>query len=183
LSSKPFQTFSLISVIALSTALGVMLFLLTQGLVRGLIRAVEPFDIIVSAKGSPYQLVLNTVFLRDAPVGNIEWSRYAALRDDARVDLAVPIAFGDSYRGCAIVGTTGEILKIRKTPSDPPWLTLEDGRWFEGRNEAVLGARAAAESGLAIGGGFRASLGITGYRYEHDDTYKVVGILRDVSGP
>jgi putative ABC transport system permease protein len=183
LSSKPFQTFSLISVIALSTALSVMLFLLTHGLARGLVSAVEPFDVIVSAKGSPYQLVLNTVFLLDSPVGNIEWRHYAELRDDARVDLAVPLAFGDSYRGYAIVGTTGEIARIRKTPSAPPWLRLKEGRWFGGPHEAVLGAQAASESGLGIGGRFRASHGMTGYRFEHDDSYEVVGILHGVMGP
>jgi putative ABC transport system permease protein len=183
LISRPFQTFSSISVIALSAALAVILMLLAHGLVGGLTRAVEPFDIVVSAKGSPYQLVLNAVFLQDAPAGNIEWESYAELRDDARVDLAVPLGFGDSYRGFEIVGTTGEILRIRGGLSDSPWLRVKEGRWFERQYEAVLGARAASESGLAIGGRFRTSHGITGYGDEHEEFYEVVGILHDVMGP
>jgi putative ABC transport system permease protein len=160
-----------------------MLFLLTRGAVQGLIRSVEPFDIIVSAKGSPYQLVLNTVFLRDAPVGNIKWGHFTELRDDVRVDLAVPLALGDNYRGYSIVGTVGDILRIRQTPSASPWLRIKTGRWFSGKREAVLGAKTASESGLAIGGKFKTSHGAIGNRYEHNESYEVVGILHDVMGP
>ncbi|MDR1915302.1 MAG: ABC transporter permease [Synergistaceae bacterium] len=183
LSSRPFQTFSVISVVALSTALAVVLFLLTQGLRQGLVRAVEPFDIIVSAKGSPYQLVLNTVFLQDAPVGNILWSDCIDLSDDARVESAVPMGFGDSYRGFPIVGTTREILRIRASASGRPWLRVRDGRWFEGKYEAVLGAQAASVSGLTIGGKFRTSHGLSDTGDEHDETYEVTGILSEVMGP
>ncbi|MDR1472852.1 MAG: ABC transporter permease [Synergistaceae bacterium] len=183
LRSKPLQTFSAISVIALSTALAVMTLLLARGFQQGLTDAVEPFDIVVSAKGSPYQLVLNTVFLRDAPVGNVRWRDYAGVSDDARIELAVPLAFGDSYRGYPIVGTTPKILRMRKAPSAPPWLDVIEGRWFEGEREAVLGARTASESGLAIGGRFMTSHGMTGAGGEHEEPHEVVGILRSVKGP
>ena len=68
LRSRAFQTFSVAAVVAFSVGLAVALFLVAQGLRLGLVHAVEPFELIVGAKGSPYQLLLNTVFLQDAEV-------------------------------------------------------------------------------------------------------------------
>jgi putative ABC transport system permease protein len=182
LSSRPFQTVAAVSVLALSSALAVMLFLLAQGLRDGLIRAVEPFDLIVGAKGSPYQLVLNTVMLRDVPIGNIKWSDHIALSDDARTDFSVPLAFGDSYLGYPVVGTGDGILRIRRGASDRGWLDVAEGRWFESEFEAVLGAQTATESKLRIGDSFRTSHGVV-FEDEHEALFKVVGIAERVFGP
>jgi putative ABC transport system permease protein len=177
-----------VAISAFSVGLAVALFLLAQGLRLGLIRAVEPFELIVGAKGSPYQLVLNTVFLQDVPVGNIPWEDYAALSDDVRVGSAAPLGFGDSYRGYPVVGTTSDILDIRVRPSDPPWLRIGEGRWCfsEGEKsegfEAVLGARAASDTGLRVGDVFRASHGLVAGD-EHEEGYRVVGIAEAVHGP
>jgi putative ABC transport system permease protein len=183
LRSKAFQTFSVVSVVAFSVGLAVALFLLAQGLRLGLIRAVEPFDLIVGAKGSPYQLVLNTVFLQDVPIGNISWKDCLELSDDARVGFAVPLGFGDSYGGYPVVGTTSGISDIRTRASNPPWLRIGEGRFFdEGGFEAVLGAQAAAGSGLRVGDSFRTSHGIVASD-EHHEEYRVVGIAETVQGP
>jgi putative ABC transport system permease protein len=183
LSSRAFQTFSVVSVVAFSVGLAVALFLLAQGLRLGLVRAVEPFDLIVGARGSPYQLVLNTVFLQDVPVGNIAWEDCVELSNDARVGSAVPLGFGDAYRGYPVIGTTPALSEVRVRASDPPWLRLGEGRWFEGDEfEAVLGAQAAAGSGLRVGDGFRTSHGLV-MGDEHKEKYRVVGIAETVRGP
>jgi putative ABC transport system permease protein len=181
LKSRPFQAFSVISVIAFSVGLCVALVSLTGGLQQGLAKAVEPFEIIVGAKGSPYQLVLNTVFLQDIPIGNLEWREYMALSDDKRVGFVVPLAFGDSFRGYPVVGTTPEITRIT-TGNGSQWMRLGEGRWFEGEFEAVLGADVALESGLGIGAEFRTSHGISEGN-EHAHSYRVVGVAGRVSGP
>jgi putative ABC transport system permease protein len=182
LSSRPFRTVSAVSVVALSSALAVMLFLSAQGLRSGLIRAVEPFDLIVGAKGSPYQLVLNTVLLQDVPVGNLKWSDYISLSNDSRVDVSVPLAFGDNYRGCPVVGTRDDILLIRGGPRGSRWLKVAEGRWFEDEFEAVLGAQAALESGMRIGDRFRTSHGII-HGDEHEALFKAVGIAAKTFSP
>ena len=183
LCARPFQTFSVVSIVAFSVGLAVALFVLAEGLQLGLIRAVEPFDLIVGAKGSPYQLVLNTVFLQDAPVGNIPWEDYEMLSGDERVGFAVPVAFGDNYRGYPVIGTTKDILKIRVRPSDPLWMRLNEGRWFTNDGfEAVLGSRAASESGLRVGDTFRTSHGIVAGD-EHERGFRVVGITDTARGP
>ena len=183
LRSRAFQTFSVVAIIAFSVGLAVTLFVLAQGLRLGLIRAIEPFDLIVGAKGSPYQLVLNTVFLQDIPVGNITWKDYIELSNDARVGFAVPLGFGDSYRGYPVIGATEDILKIRVRASDPPWIRIMDGRWFEGGFEAVIGSQIAAESGLRVGGSFRTSHGLVTGMGEHENDFIVVGIAKTTSGP
>jgi putative ABC transport system permease protein len=182
LSSRPFQTISAVFVVALSSALAVMLFLLAQGLRDGLIRAVEPFDLIVGAKGSPYQIVLNTVLLQDVPVGNLKWSDYVSLREDPRVDISVPLAFGDNYRGCPVVGTAEDILRIRGGQPVQQWIDVAEGRWFDKEFEAVLGAQAALESGLLIGDTFRTSHGVV-LGEEHDVSFEVVGVAARAFGP
>ncbi|MDR1652031.1 MAG: ABC transporter permease, partial [Synergistaceae bacterium] len=182
LTSRPFQTFSVIAVTAFSAALAVALFVAVQGLRAGLVKAVEPFDLIAGAKGSPYQMVLNTVFLQDSPAGNISWGSYEELRRDSRVGLAVPLAFGDNYRGYPVVGTTRDILSVRPAASAPPWIELGEGRWAEETFEAVIGSKVSSESGLAIGDSFRTSHGITA-GIEHDADFRVVGIARNAGGP
>ena len=182
LRSRPFQTFSVVSIVAFSIGLAVILFVLAQGLRLGLIRAVEPFDLIIGAKGSPYQLVLNTVFLQDAPVGNITWENYVEVSDDIRVNFAVPLGFGDSYRGYPVIGSTEDILKIRVRDSAPSWMKVREGRWFRNELEAVLGSRVAVDSGLRVGDVFRTSHGVV-IGDEHENNFKVVGIAETVSGP
>ncbi|MEK6235875.1 MAG: hypothetical protein N2C14_14295, partial [Planctomycetales bacterium] len=71
----------------LSMALGVMLVvsvLVVHGVVdRYFKRNVTlPYNVVVGAKGSPLQLVLNTVYHLDRPVENIPWSYYQEFLDD-----------------------------------------------------------------------------------------------------
>ena len=68
---RPLTRLILLFLIALACALPVFLLQTAGGLYDGINRAVSPFPILVGAKGSSYQLVLNTVFLRDKPIGNI----------------------------------------------------------------------------------------------------------------
>jgi putative ABC transport system permease protein len=170
------------AIISFSVALTVALFVLATGLRLGLIRAVEPFDLIVGARGSQYQLLLNTVFLQDVPIGNIKWKIFAELSDDARVELAVPLAFGDSYRGYPVIGTTLEILGVRVKATSPPWLRIAEGRWYESGFEAVLGSQAATETGLGVGDKFKTAHG-GAYGEEHDGDFKVVGIIKPTFSP
>jgi putative ABC transport system permease protein len=183
LRSRVFQTFSVVGVIAFSVGLAVALFLVAQGFRLGLVRAVEPFELIVGAKGSPYQLLLNTVFLQDAPTGNIPWEDYVELSNDVRVSSAVPLGFGDFYGEYPVIGTTSSLLDVRVRPSEPPWLKIQEGRWFvDGRFEAVIGDHAAARSGLRVGDGFLTSHGVVAGD-EHSEKYRVVGIVGAVQGP
>ena len=70
LFSRPLQNLLAVIVMALSIAAAVNVLLLANGLHGAMVQASRPFPMLMGAKGSPNQLVLNTVFLKDQPIGN-----------------------------------------------------------------------------------------------------------------
>src|SRR2546426_10548910 len=147
---------------ALSVTLGVSLViasvLLTRGIKEGFVEGTTDYNLVVGAKGSPTQLVLNVVFRMDVPTPNILYGTYRQLRDDPRVEVAVPVALGDAYQGFRFVATTGGYFAAF------PWrrkvFEVSVGRFFrddfpeQPTYEAVLGAEAARRTGLRIGDRF-----------------------------
>jgi putative ABC transport system permease protein len=169
---------------AVSVGLGVALImataLLTQGIREAFIAGTTDYNLIVGAKGSTTQLVLNVVFRIDVPPPNIPYTAYEQLRADPRVEVAVPVMLGDAYRGFRYVATTAEYFRPR------PWkrrsLAVSEGRLLrddpqDGPSyEAVLGAEAAKRTGLRLGDRFYEGEEMA----EHPLT--VVGILRPTRG-
>jgi putative ABC transport system permease protein len=165
---------------ALSIALGVSLviasILLARGIREGFIAGATDYNLVVGAKGSPIQLVLNAVFRMDLATPNIEYTVYQKLLQDPRVETAVPIGMGDAYRGFRYVATNGAYFAAF------PWrhkaFTLAAGRLFSDdppdnpTYEAVIGAEAARSTGLQVGDRF--------YEGEEMAEYPltVVGVLR-----
>ena len=175
-----------VAVTAISIALAVATMLLSEGLHGGLVRASEPFPMLMGAKGSPNQLVLNCVFLQDSPIGNIAYSEVEKLRSDEDVSSAVPLAFGDSYAGFRIVGTEREIFSMGGiSKSAHKWLEVTQGREFSKPNEAVIGSRVASALGLGIGDAFSSVHGLVAAQgaEKHDEKFTVVGILAPHGGP
>ena len=184
---------------SLSLALGVGLVvatLVTGGIVT---RAFESgsglgYNMIVGAKGSPLQLVLNSVYLVSKPIENISWDFYqqflpAAERADgidggfaASTKTAVPICMGDYFRGFRVVGTNAAYFDR---------LTIGDGRPFAfsaGRNfrdteffGGVLGATVAATLGLSVGDPFAPTHGADDGKVH--DPFTVTGILARTDTP
>jgi putative ABC transport system permease protein len=162
--------------VALGVSLVIASVLLTRGIKEGFIAGATDYNLIVGAKGSPTQLVLNVVFRMDAPTPNIPLSAYEDLRADPRVAAAVPVAMGDAYQGFRYVATSDAYF----TPL--PWRrhapALATGRLFRSDAperpdyEAVLGAAAARGTGLKPEDRF--------YEGEEMAAYplRVVGVLR-----
>lgn len=182
---RPARHVLLLLLIALAAALPVFIIQLTSGLYNGINRAVEPFPILAGAKGSQYQLVLNTVFLRDKPIGNIPYSEVDKLRASGRASLVIPLAFGDNYRGFRIVGTEPAIFDYVQNRKHGPWLAVAEGKPFEAEGDAVIGSETARLTGLKIGDTFRSVHGLAGNGKgrAHEHPYKVTGILSPVGGP
>ncbi|MDR3590781.1 MAG: ABC transporter permease [Negativicutes bacterium] len=182
--AKPLQNLLTVAVVATALSMTVTVLLLASSIHYGLVRATEPFDLIVGAKGSQNQLVLNTVFLQDVPVGNIDYAIAAELAANPLVESAVPMGFGDNYRGYRVVGTEPALFEHRAKADRPPWLQIAEGRPFQASFEAVLGAKTARETGLKLGDQFVSSHGVVAGGESHaDQKYTVVGILRQVDGP
>jgi len=156
LLSRPLQHGLTLLVAALAAGLALAALLALQVVEAGTTRAAQPFEMVVGVKGSPNQLALNTIFLQDAPAGNLKYDFLENLRRDERVQTAVPIGLGDHYRGFRLVGTTPGLFTLLRTRADaPPVLTLSAGRMFNNTPfEAVLGSQAARRLGLQVGDSF-----------------------------
>ncbi|NCX98435.1 MAG: ABC transporter permease [Planctomycetia bacterium] len=184
---------------ALSLALGVALVVATLvigGVVRDAFASGQGlgYNLIVGAKGSPLQLVLNSVYLVSKPIENISWRFYQEfLPADARPDgvagryagsvaKAVPICMGDYFRSFRVVGTNAACFDT---------LTVGDGRPFAfaaGRNfrddeffGGVLGGAVAAKLGLAVGDRFAPTHGADDGLVH--DRFTVTGILARTDTP
>src|SRR6185503_15061169 len=142
------------------------------------------FDAVLGARGSQLQLVLNTVFHLDTSPGNIPWSMYESIKKDDRVELAVPYAVGDNYRGFRIVGTTPDAFPKTEVGADGR-LVGGVGRVFDpAAREAVIGSFVAQRTGLAVGSKFNPYHGITyDERQRHEEEYVVVGVRAPTNTP
>lgn len=185
LQQRPLQHILTVIVTAVAIGLSLAVVLIAASVRQGMADASMPFDMIVGAKGSPTQLIFNTIFLQDTPVGNIPGSIYQELSEDERVERVIPFAFGDNYSGYRIVGTTGDIFQLRPSLREKPIFVLKEGRFFAGEQEAVLGATAAEKLRLGMGDTFKGSHGVvrTLEHSEHDKKYVVVGILETMDRP
>lgn len=96
---RPVLTIVAAAILGVAVALAIAVLLLSRAMEDGLVRASRPFDLLVGAKGSPTQLIMSTILLQDAPVGNIPFHYFETLRRDPRVAHAVPLAMGDSVHG------------------------------------------------------------------------------------
>lgn len=157
--------------LALGVATISFLLMLDRRIEDRLARDVAGFDMVVGAKGSPLQLVMSALLHIDTPTGNVPLSALENLRANRLVREVVPVALGDNYQGYRIVGTEPAYI-------DHYGGKLAQGQLFSQPMEAVLGATAAATSGLKIGDSFAGSHGLTAGGEVHSFApYKVVGIL------
>lgn len=183
LARRPLRQFLLFLLILVTAAVPVFILQTAGGLYGGINRAVSPFPILAGAKGSAYQLVLNTVFLRDRPVGNIPLDEMKKLEGTGKVQAVYPLGFGDNYRGFRIVGTDGALFDYRPVKNKDPWLTLQEGAVFKEEGEAVIGSETARLTGLHVGDTFRSVHGTSPKGHAHDHPFRVTGILAPVGGP
>ena len=184
---------------ALSLALGVALVvatLVTGGIVKQAFESGSGlgYNMIVGAKGSPLQLVLNSVYLISKPIENISWDFYqqflpAAERPDgvdgtfaASTKTVVPICMGDYFRGFRVIGTNTAYFD-RLTVGDGRPFAFAAGRNF--RNDeffgGVLGATVAAKLGLKPGDPFAPTHGADDGKVH--DPFMVTGILARTDTP
>ena len=170
---RPLPAVLTVLLLALGIATVVVVLLFQRALEDRLGRDARGIDLVVGAKGSGLQLVLSSVFHADVPTGNV---RLPELRDIARHPMVagvIPLSLGDSYRGFRIVGTSHAYVSHYGG-------RLAGGRLWERPMEAVLGARAARETGLRAGETFVGAHGLgSGSELLHgENPFEVVGVLR-----
>ena len=143
------------------------------------------FDAVLGARGSKLQLVLNSIFHLEASPGNLAWQDFLDVQKNPSVELAVPLAVGDNYRGYRLVGTTPDLFAKADYASGKHFELQPGGIWFDpGRREAVVGDFVARKMKLKVGGTFHPFHGlIFDEKNQHSETYVVVGVLKPSNTP
>ncbi|QXP80320.1 MULTISPECIES: ABC transporter permease [Winogradskyella] len=172
IKTKPLYTFLSICILALSITLLLGIEQLKHSFKNQIETNLGKIDLVIGAKGSPLQLVLASVLHLDNPTGNISYSEAKEIGKNPRIKSAVPISYGDNYKGFRIVGTTNDFQKIYQAE-------LETGRHVEKSMEVVLGATVAKTLNIKEGDTFLSSHGLVENSVDvHADELTVVGILK-----
>jgi putative ABC transport system permease protein len=167
---KPLNT--VLSVILLSSSVAIIttLILVEKQFEEKFSSNIEDVDLVLGAQGSPLQLILSSVYQVDAPTGNINYDSAKVWMNNPYVEKAIPLAFGDNYRGYKILGTTHDYLTKFKTK-------VSDGRLYDKNFEVVVGSEIAQKLNISVGDEFFGSHGDAAEGEVHENyAYKVVGI-------
>ena len=103
---KPLNTILSIVLLTSSVAIITTLILVEKQFEEKFSSNIEDVDLVLGAQGSPLQLILSSVYQVDAPTGNINYDSAKVWMQNPFVEKAIPLAFGDNYRGYKILGTT-----------------------------------------------------------------------------
>ncbi len=161
---------------ALGVGLISLLLLLNTQLQEKFEKNLAGIDLVIGAKGSPLQLILNSMYHIDAPTGNVTIDEVKAFLNPKHplIKTAVPLSVGDSYQGYRIVGTNHTILELYNAQ-------IGEGALWVKPFEVTLGASVAEELNLKVGDQFFSSHGfVMDENLEHSDSapFIVVGILQ-----
>ncbi len=168
---RPLNT--ILSLILLTSAVAIisLLILLQEQFEKKFSDNIDGVDLVMGAKGSPLQLILSSVYQMDAPTGNINLDSAKVWMNNPFVQSAIPLAFGDNYRGYKIVGTTPDY--VSKFDGK-----LASGKMFSKDLDVVVGHNIAANLGLQPGDTFHGTHGDVEEGETHEEhSYIVTGIL------
>ena len=171
MTSRPLST--TLSLILLTLGVGMITLLLqvNRHIQEQMANNVRGIDMVVGAKGSPLQLILSAVYHIDAPTGNISLHEAEALKKNRLVSSAIPLSYGDSYRGYRIVGSNHDYPALYKA-------TVREGKLWQATFDVTIGATVAQNLNLKIGDTFSGAHGLLEGGESHDEhAYEVVGIL------
>lgn len=130
----------IVIILALTLSIAVSLTSSERAFKIAMAKASQKFDLVVSAPGSKIDMMLATVYLQaiDAPL--LEGDILDELNKDDKVEFAVPIAYGDSFKNHAIVGSTNKFVKHLSDDK----IT---GSYFLNHEEAIVGIGVDLEIG------------------------------------
>jgi putative ABC transport system permease protein len=167
---KPLNTVLSIILLTASVAIISLLILLQKQFEKQFSSNIDGVDLVIGAKGSPMQLILSSVYHMDAPTGNINYADAKVWMKHPFVKTAIPLAFGDNYRGFKIVGTTQDYFIKYEAQ-------ITSGAIFNNNFEVVLGSEVAQKMNLKVGDTFFGSHGDTAEGELHEEfPYVVTGV-------
>jgi putative ABC transport system permease protein len=165
---------ALLNIILVAAGVGIisMLWLLQKQFEEKFEKNISGIDMVLGASGSPLQLVLSSVYHMDAPTGNIKVEEAEKWMKSPLIKTAIPLAYGDSYKGIPIVGTTDDFLEHFE-------VEFKEGAKFIHDFDVVVGYEIAQKHSIRIGHHFHGTHGSHEEGELHDHVhYNVVGILK-----
>ena len=167
---KPLNTLLSVILLASSVAIITVLILLQKQFEEKFSSNIDGVDLVLGAQGSPMQLILSSVYHIDNPTGNISYDSAKVWMNHPFIEKAIPLAFGDNYRGFKIVGTNSDYLDKYKAK-------IAKGKMFEKNFEVVIGSEIATKLNLKVGDSFFGSHGDAAEGEVHEDfKYIITGI-------
>jgi putative ABC transport system permease protein len=197
LRARMFQTVATSLTVALAVALLLMMLGAREASRAAFARGSGNMHLLIARDASPLSAVLNGVFLAGAPRRSIPWAEHQRLAESYPWEFFVPVQVGDSYRGRPVLATTPEFFERFQPVPGVPW-SLREGRFFAAPFEIVLGADAAAATGLRVGDTIaltHGAVGMSGQPAESGTStaalghvhqeypFTVVGVLGPTGGP
>lgn len=172
----------------LSIALAVMLLLGVERLRsesrESFAATISGTDLVVGARSSPVHLLLFSVFRIGNATNNIRWESYRTLAQRPEVAWTIPLSLGDSHRGFRVLGTTPEYFEHFRFGRGLR-LKLAQGRAFEDRHDAVLGADVAVKRGYKSGDSIVIAHGAgdVSFSLHEEHPFRVAGVLERTGTP
>jgi len=143
ISFNKIKTLTLVACITLISFLPIALQLLLAESERQLMSRAVSTPLVIGAKGSSLDLVMNTLYFgQEVP----ELISMASAKSVENMDLAIPIPLYTRFRarGNPIVGTTLDYFEFRR-------LKIAEGRQIAMLGDCVLGAKVSEKLGLKTG--------------------------------
>jgi len=149
-----------------------LLLLVKQQIEQQFTNDIKGVDMVLGAKGSPLQMILSAVYHIDAPTGNIKYAEAEKWMKHPFVESAIPLAYGDSYKGYPVLGTTTAYL-------DKYNVGISAGKLHANDFDVVVGSTAANILQLQLGDTFFGTHGDKEGGAKHKEhAYTVTGILK-----
>ena len=139
----PWTNLGYVALVALSVGLGVGLIAQERGLRQASARVAAKFDLILAAPGDEIAMLMATVYLQPTGAPLLDGATWDQVSRSAGAALVAPIAYGDSWQGHPLVGSTAEF--VAHLSGD-----LAEGRMFAENWQAVIGARVPLEIGAHL---------------------------------
>lgn len=164
---KKLNAIFIIISIMLSAGTALLAFNTAEQVSDGITNTAGYYSVVIGPSGSSTQLVMNTMYFAESPIGTIPYEICYDLEKDTRVREVIPFAMADSYEGFSCVGTTSSFLSTK---------SIKEGKMFDDTYsmEAVLGYNVARTCDINVGDVIYTSHSVG---VEHKSGMKVVGIL------
>ena len=159
------RRFSL-NLIVLALAAAVALYISVQNIQRmtrvSFENSVANVDLVVSARSSDIQILLNSVFGIGQTTGLVSAESVADIADLPQLAWHVPVSLGDSHRGFRVIGTNnGMFTRVLKDSNG--------AAAFDNVLDTIIGADVATALGYAQGDAIVLQHGVGDYGAAHDD--------------